>query len=74
MRFTVIWKPTAEATLAQIWVDSADRAGVAAAANRIDEILKQDPESKGESRSGSFRIVFVEPLAVDFQVLVQVSQ
>jgi hypothetical protein len=68
MRYTVVWKPAAEAMLARIWNQAADRQAVATAADTIDASLRQDPEEKGESRSGSIRILIVSPLAVHFRV------
>jgi hypothetical protein len=53
MTFTVIWRPTAERRLAQIWIDGPDRRAVSAAANAIDAGLKRDPLTQGESRFGS---------------------
>src|SRR5262245_48226683 len=36
MIYTIVWLPTAEAELAQIWLDAADKNAVTQAANRID--------------------------------------
>ena len=68
MKYTVLWKPSAEAALATLWAAAPDRSAVSAAANRIDAILQIDPETRGESRSGSIRILVVPPLAVTFEV------
>ena len=68
MTFTVLWKPSAETRLASIWTDSSDRGAVTSAANQIDALLHSDPASRGESRSGTTRILIVPPLAVTFEV------
>jgi len=68
MSYTVLWRPLAEQQLARLWANAADRKEVASAADTIDSWLRFDPESKGESRSGRTRILFVPPLVVLFQV------
>jgi hypothetical protein len=68
MIFTVIWQPSAESMLAHLWNQAQDRAAVAKAADAIDAMLRIDPSSLGESRSEEFRVLFVPPLAVHFQV------
>jgi hypothetical protein len=67
MNYTVLWLPAAENSLAAIWADAADRS--AAAADTIDALLRQDPHSRGESREGNRRVLFVRPLGVDYRVL-----
>jgi hypothetical protein len=54
--------------LADLWNNAPDRAAVTAAANEIDARLARDPLSQGEGREGATRILFVEPLAVLFEV------
>ena len=68
MKFTVLWSPTAEAELARLWNTASDRAAVTAAANQIDELLRNSAEDQGESRAGAWRILFVDPLVVCFDV------
>ncbi len=68
MKYTVVWQPTAERMLADIWNRAADRNAVAAAADRVDDLLARDPLALGESRDGPYRIVFETPLAIDFEV------
>jgi hypothetical protein len=36
MKYTVVWKPSAEKRLAEIWMASSDRQRIADAADRID--------------------------------------
>lgn len=68
MKYTVLWRPTAERQLAALWVDAADRSAVAAAADAIDELLRRSPLTEGESRLGAERILFVPPLKVLYAV------
>jgi hypothetical protein len=53
---------------ASIWMATQDRQAVSAAANVIDKLLRVDPQSQGESRSGSQRVLIIEPLVVAFEV------
>lgn len=68
MKYTVVWKPSAEAELARLWADATDRAALSAAADSVDGLLARDPEVRGESRQGSARIIVVQPLVVAFDV------
>ena len=68
--FTVSWKRSALNELATLWTQagSAWRRAITAATNRIDQELRQEPESKGESRGGDERIYFVFPLGIRFEL------
>ncbi|MCI0461372.1 MAG: hypothetical protein L0Z62_30860 [Gemmataceae bacterium] len=68
MKWMVDWVPSAERDLADIWNNAPDRADVTAAANTIDTLLARDPLGEGEAREGSLRILFIEPLAVYYNV------
>ncbi len=68
MKYTVLWTPTAEQDLAAVWLNAVDRDAVNSAANTIDAMLHRDPDTRGESRAGTVRILFVPPLGVDFDV------
>jgi mRNA-degrading endonuclease RelE of RelBE toxin-antitoxin system len=68
MKYTVIWKPSAQNELAKLWMEAKNRNRVRSAADKIDALLKIDPSSRGESRGGFSRILFVPPLAVHFTV------
>jgi hypothetical protein len=69
MIFTVLWTPTAEQELASIWLSAEDRNAVTSAAHTIDTLLRVDPETRGESRHDTLRVLFVPPLGVDFDVV-----
>jgi hypothetical protein len=68
MNYEVRWKRTARDELAAAWLAAADRGAVTAAAHQVDLMLQRNPESCGESRAGSRRIVVVQPLVVVFEV------
>jgi hypothetical protein len=68
MIYTVVWQHRAQTMLAQLWNQAADRAAIAKAADAIDGLLRVDAPSRGEARSGRFRVLFEPPLAVHFQV------
>jgi len=67
MIYTVTWAPDAEANLAQLWIDAADRQAVTGSGNRIDAELKTNPELKGIP-FGDFRVYSDDPLAVMYSV------
>jgi hypothetical protein len=68
MRYTVVYKPSAEQELAQSWMAAPDRQAVTEAANRVDALLATDPLGCGESRSGATRVLFEPPLMVFYEV------
>jgi hypothetical protein len=69
MKFTVIWQPKPLRVLADLWTAGPDRGAIAAAADRIDEILAFDPmKTHGIVRSGNFYVIREYPLGVDFEV------
>jgi len=69
MKWTVVYLPDAEQELAALWLDPDAHADVTDAANRVDHLLRRDPEKAGESRAeeGQY-VVFVAPLGVLFRV------
>jgi hypothetical protein len=60
--FAVNWTTTAEAELAQIWLDATDRAAVTSAAFEVDSQLHRDPTRAGESRVRNLRAVIAAPV------------
>jgi len=68
MNYTVVWLPSAENDLATLWVQADDRSAVSTAADAMDEALRRDPLSLGESRSENSRIFIDPPLALLFDV------
>jgi hypothetical protein len=68
MSYTVLWKPAAEAQLADLWNAGPDRGAIASAADEIDARLKRNPQAEGEDREEGRRILIIPPLAVIFKV------
>ena len=67
MRYTVIWHPAARDELALAWTQAPNRQAVTDAADRIDSVLRVDPEAKGVDFYGD-RLFVEPPLAVTFTV------
>jgi hypothetical protein len=68
MRFTLLWRPSADATLIDLWISNSDRDMIGRAADEIDSLLTTSPLDVGESRTGSTRILIVPPLGVFYDV------
>jgi mRNA-degrading endonuclease RelE of RelBE toxin-antitoxin system len=68
MKYSVLWTPTAERDLAELWLDSADRQPIRSAADTLDKLLGDDAHLRGESRYDSLRVVHAAPLGVDVDV------
>lgn len=71
MRYTVIWTDPAEQDLAAVWMAALDRNAVTSAANIVDQLLAEDPETRGEVRFDTVRSFVLVPLGVDFEVVEQ---
>jgi hypothetical protein len=67
MDWTVVWLPDAEIELAELWLASIDREATTAAADQIDQLLRNSPETAGESRTADRRILIIPPLAVIYR-------
>jgi plasmid stabilization system protein ParE len=68
MKYTVVWKPSAETSLAEIWLSTNDRQAVTDAADSIDALLRSTPLQVGESRAEITRILTVIPLSIYYDV------
>jgi len=66
MRYTVVWLPSAQNVLADIWNQASDRQAVADAANGIDVALGADAHQKGRPFRGQRRTLRISPLGVVF--------
>lgn len=73
MIWSVLWKKEAERRLTTMWInaDSAQRQAITSAANRIDALLRTNPENTGESRGDTWRVHFDVPLGVSFRLLAE---
>ena len=69
MAFHVNWTQPARDRITEIWIEAEDRKQITRAGDIIDDALRSDPESFGESRGRNRRVAFVLPLAVIFRVL-----
>jgi len=67
MRYTVQWRRTAEAALADIWLCATDRQAVTRATHEVDRELAMSPETKGLDFYGD-RLLLIAPLHVVFRV------
>ena len=66
MIFTVVWKYGAEAELAQTWLDSDDRQAITAAANQMEQTLRERGPACGRKLTDTARVLVVPPLAAAF--------
>jgi hypothetical protein len=68
--FRVEWLPEAVSELADLWIkaNSPFRQAITAAAHALDQELQSDPFRQSESREEDVRILFVDPLAILFEV------
>jgi hypothetical protein len=66
--YRVVWAQTALNNLTSVWVqaDAAERRTITAATRQIDFLLSRNPETQGESRTATERVMFVPPLGVTY--------
>ena len=69
MNYTVIWKPSAEQLLADIWLSATVRRAVTIATARIDYLLGNVPTSVGTPLFDTVRSLIVWPLGVEYEVI-----
>ena len=69
MKYTVGWTGAALRELASEWIQAEDRAAVSAASNEIDRLLAGAPRAQGESRRGMMGVMFIRPLAVEYEII-----
>jgi len=67
MRFTVVSRPTAVAKLARIWLGAIDRPGITLAANTIDHLLRDSPETVGEPHE-DYYVITRGPLMAEYRI------
>jgi hypothetical protein len=68
MIHTVVWRPSAVAQLAQLWVESANRAELTVAVDNVERLLRDDPHGQGESRAARTRIVILRPIVIRYSI------
>ncbi|MFT3879049.1 MAG: hypothetical protein QM703_05235 [Gemmatales bacterium] len=69
MKWTVLWQPSAEQQLTNLWTNAKNKQSITFASNQIDALLRTQPQALGESRSGLERIFFYPPLSVIYEVI-----
>jgi plasmid stabilization system protein ParE len=67
--FTVRWKRAARDQLTNIWLNSSERNAITSDIHSIEQALANNPQSLGESRSGSRRVCISKHLVIHFEVL-----
>jgi hypothetical protein len=67
-RYTVTATRRAEDDLAQLWLRASDRPAISQAANRIDQVLSENPSTMGFQAIRGMRQLIVSPLIVEFTV------
>lgn len=70
MNFTVVWHPSADDALADLWLraDSAAQSEITAATHQADQALRSNPQTAGESRQGNIRALFIAPPGFLYEV------
>ena len=66
MRFTVVWSRTARDRLAELWLDTSQRAEFTAAADRIEKLLSIDPRRFAKVLGPRSFVLEIQPLIVVF--------
>jgi hypothetical protein len=69
MRYTVVSSPFADHQLTELWLQASNPQAVTDASNRIEALLRNDPDRLGTLRSDGRRVIVLPPLAVLFEVL-----
>lgn len=69
MPYRVFWSPDTERRYKTLLAASSEAAVLVEAARQIDQQLHSNPNDFGESRHEIIRIGFLEPLALEFEVL-----
>jgi len=68
MKYTVVYSPFADYQLADLWLRAANQQEVADAANRLEMLLRHDPDQLGKHRPSGWRVLVFPPLIVTFDV------
>ena len=68
MKYSVLSTPFADLQLAEIWLEAANPQEVTEASDRIEVMLRNDPDQLGEQRKDNRRVIVLPPLTVTFEV------
>lgn len=69
MKWTVVYQPSANDDLAEIWMNSVDRQAVSDAIDAVEAELARMPLEIGESRAGNMRLIIQPPLLMFYDVV-----
>ena len=69
MRYTVVSTEFADYQLATIWLRAVDRQYITNASDRIEALLRNDPDMIGDLRPDGFRSIIIHPLVVTYEVI-----
>lgn len=69
MKWTVVYQPSANDDLAEIWMNSVDRQAVSDAIDAVEAELARRPLEIGESRAGNMRLIIQPPLLMFYDVV-----
>ncbi|MFT3881738.1 MAG: hypothetical protein QM703_19020 [Gemmatales bacterium] len=68
-RWRVKWKAQALRDMTSIWNQAHNKTQVTKAAHQLEESLKRNPMTFGESRGGLRRMAFEKPLCIIFELI-----
>ncbi len=68
MKYTVVSTPLADLLLTDIWLRAANPQEVTDASDRIEAMLRNDPDQLGTMRRDGRRVIVLPPLTVAFEV------
>jgi len=69
MKYTVVSTPLADLQLTEIWLKAANPQDVTDASDRIEALLRNDPDRLGELRRDGRRVIVLPPLTVTFDII-----
>lgn len=68
MKFTVAWSEEASNELCELWAVVPDRREMTRVVDALEQQLRHNPESVGESREKGRRVVMQSPIGIIFKV------
>lgn len=68
MKYTVVWKRSADDTLIELWMNATDRDAISRAVRQIETQLRVAPLDVGESREENYRILCILPVVVAYRI------
>jgi hypothetical protein len=68
MKYTIVWRKSAESRLAELYATAVDRQAITDACNRIERDLKNDPDRRVRVKDG-LAFYRLAPLIVALEIL-----